>query len=79
MNRLWESFTGYESVQDMPAPRELPIALAHCMVKAHPGSPRMELLNRIFNTLDMAYAIQCRAELRRCRAAIAFPQPAVVL
>lgn len=58
--------------------RELWAALAHCMVKAHPGSPRMELLNRIYLTLSSVDALKCRAELRRCRNAIAFPQEAQV-
>lgn len=59
-------------------PRELPMALAHCMVKGRPGTPRMVLLNKIFVSLDLAGAIQCRAELRRCRNAIVDQTPAVV-
>lgn len=59
-------------------PRELPMALAHCMVKGRPGTPRMVLLNKIFVSLDLAGAIQCRAELRRCRNAIVDQTHAVV-
>jgi hypothetical protein len=76
--KLWQSFLAYESVQDMPPPRELPVALAHCLVKAKPGTDRMELLNRIFCGLCTPRAIQCRAELARCRRHIANPQEAQI-
>lgn len=78
MNNLWELFSHFESVQDMPPPRPLPVALAHCLVQAQPGTARMELLNRIYNTLDLAGGIVCKGELRRCRDHIANPQEAEI-
>lgn len=69
---------GFFRLEALLPPRELPMALAHCMVKGRPGTERMDLLNKIFVSLDLAGAIQCRAELRRCRNAIVDQTHAVV-
>lgn len=58
--------------------RELPIVIAHCLVKAKPGSPRMLVLNRLFSGLSTIRRAECRAELARCRRAISEQQEAVL-
>lgn len=60
--------------------RALPVALAHEMAKCKAGRDyaRLEILNRIFNTLDNACKLATRAELRECRAAIRGERLAVV-
>jgi hypothetical protein len=60
--------------------RPLPIALAHCMVVCKPGRDiaRMLILNRLFNSLDLAGRLQTKAELAACRDAARNKRQAVV-
>ncbi len=48
-------------------PRDLPIALAHCLAACKPGAARLDVLNRIYNRLSFAEAFRCRNELLECR------------
>jgi hypothetical protein len=45
--------------------RPLHLALAESMVKAQSGSPRMELLNRLYSKMRPLEQFLCRAALRR--------------
>lgn len=51
------------------APRALPVALAHCLASAKPGSDRMTLLNRLYLALDFKNRMVCHVELTLCRMA----------
>ena len=52
-------------------PRSLPIALAHRFAAPFPfrDPPRMELLNRMYESLTVGDKMRCTAEFRECRAA----------
>lgn len=60
----------YSLLAQAPAARDLPIALAHCLASAKPGTERMELLNRLFIGLEFQSKMRCQAELTMCRRAI---------
>lgn len=51
------------------ARRPIWMALAHEIVRAKIGTPRMELLNRIYIRLQQADKTRCQAELAECKAA----------
>lgn len=59
--------------------RPLPVALAHCMIRAKPGTERMELLNKLFRSTLPAAQMFTRVEMAECRAAIRGEREAVVM
>ena len=59
--------------------RPLPVALAHCMIRAKPGTARMDLLNKLFRSTLPAAQMFARVEMAECRAAIRGEREAVVM
>lgn len=59
----------YSLLAQAAPPRDLPIALAHCLVAAKPGTPRMEALNRLYLALDFQNRMVCNVEFRLCQMA----------
>lgn len=60
----------YSLLAEAAPPRDLPIALAHCISSTRFNlGPRMALLNRIYDTLTFGDRMRCRVELELCRAA----------
>lgn len=59
----------YSLLAQCPPARDLPIALAHCLASAKPGSDRMTLLNRLYLALDFKNRMVCSVELTLCRMA----------
>lgn len=70
MNRLLMAFHMYESVQDMPPPRPLPIALAHIAANTPAAAQEKWLLiNRIYTSMLPVNKIRFHDELQWCRLA----------
>lgn len=59
----------YSLLAQCPPPRELHVALAHCIATAKLGTARMELLNRLYLALEFKDRMACNVELRLCRMA----------
>lgn len=64
------SIDGYSTLKNCLPPRARPVLLAHQFAAAKPTEQgRMELLNRLFNTLSPADKMRCRDELAWCKLA----------
>lgn len=59
----------YSLLAQAPAPRSLPVALAHCLSSAKPATERMALLNRLYLALEFKDRMACNVELTLCRMA----------
>lgn len=59
----------YSLLAEAAPPRDLAIALAHCLVAAKLGTPRMALLSKLVSALPWPEQQLCKIELTLCRAA----------
>lgn len=59
----------YSLLAQCPPARELPVAIAHCLASAKPGTARMELLNRLYLAMEFKDRMVCNVELTLCRMA----------
>lgn len=59
----------FSLIAQAPAPRDFPVALAHCLAAAKPATERMTLLNRLYLALDFRQRMVCNVEFRLCQMA----------